>query len=129
GPEQDQLLLRQKSHLLGGRRRQLAEVQPRLVHFHLARIQARDGQQVLDYLRHPVGFFQGAANLIRKRRVEPVALSNALKLQLENRQRRLQFVRRVRGKAVDVLESLIQPLDHAVQRNRKSFEFIAGSDD
>ena len=44
-----------------------------------------------------MGFFQSAANLIRKRRVESVALSDALKLQLENRQRRSQFVRSVRG--------------------------------
>src|SRR6267378_6490624 len=58
-----------------------------------------------------------------------MALSDALKLQLENRQRRTQFVRRVRRKAVDMLKGLIQPLDHAVQRNRKPFEFIAGSDD
>src|ERR1700730_268583 len=80
-------------------------------------------------MRHPMSFFQGAANLIRKRRVEPMALSDALKLQLKNRQRCPQFVGRIRGKAVDVLESLIQPLDHAVQRNRKPFEFIPGSDD
>src|SRR3979411_1413870 len=80
-------------------------------------------------MRHPMLFFKGAANLIRKRRGEPMALSDALKFQLENRQRRPQFVRRVRGKAIDGLKSLVQPLDQAVWRNRSPFHSIPGSDD
>ncbi len=58
-----------------------------------------------------------------------MALSDLLQFQLKNRQRRPQFVRSVGGKAVDMLEGLIQPLDHAVQGNGEPFEFIPGSND
>ena len=37
-------------------------------------------------------------------------------------------MRSVGGEAVDVLEGLIQPFNHAVQGNRKSFQFIPGAD-
>src|SRR5216684_4072867 len=62
--QQDRLLLSQEPHLFRSRRRQMAEVQSCLVHFYLTCVQARYDQQVLDDVRHPMRFFQGAANLI-----------------------------------------------------------------
>src|SRR5580704_10339505 len=114
--EGNRLVLRQNFHLSRGAGNQLAEIDVKLVELDLSRIQARYGEQAFYNSRHPVRLFQGATDVSFKGLIERIVVHNAFQLQLQDGQRRAQFVRSIGGEAVDVLEGVIQAFDHSVER-------------
>ena len=115
--QRDLLILREKAHLIGGAGDKLGEVESLARHQSFSGVEARDCQQALDYLRKTLGFLERAADRLPnvKRKIRP--LSYRFEFSAQDRQRSAQLVRRIRAKAIDVPERMLDSRDHSIERS------------
>ena len=106
-----------------------AQIETRPFGLRFAGVEPREREQLLHDFAQMHDFLQHAAGAVAQFRIKPRVFSEIFQFAAQNRQRRAQVMRGIGDKPFGILKGVVQPRDHAVERNGQPLQFIAGAGD
>jgi hypothetical protein len=127
--DRNALVLREQAHLISGRGGEFGEIELHPFALGFAGVQPRQGNQALDDIREALNFLQHAPERVVGGFVDARVLREIFHFAAQDGQRRAQFVRGIGDEPFGILNGVLQPANHVIERNGKALHFITGARD